>query len=57
MQAGFVTAESLHTYLDLRHANPHATPPDILPPGTDQERLDALARHLTQNTTDKESSV
>lgn len=57
MQAGFVTAESLHTYLDLRHASPHATSLDVLPPGTDQERLEALARHLTQNTTDKESSV
>ncbi len=57
MQAGFVTAESLSAYLDLRHTNPHATPPDTLPPGTDQQRLDALARHLTPNTTDKESSV
>lgn len=57
MQAGFVTADSLSAYLDLRHANPHATPPDVLPPGTDQQRLDTLARHLTQNTTDKESSV
>ncbi|MGP0174926.1 DUF4123 domain-containing protein [Pseudomonas sp. NCHU5208] len=57
MQAGFATAESLNTYLDLRHANPHATPPDALPPGTDQRRLEALARHLSQNTTDKESRV
>lgn len=57
IQAGFVTADSLSAYLDLRYANPHATPPDVLTPGTDQQRLDALARHLTQNTTDKESSV
>ncbi len=56
MQAGFLTAESLSAYLDLRHANPHAAPPDALAQGTDQQRLDALARHLTQ-TTDKESSV
>lgn len=61
MQSGFVSAESLSAYLDLRHANPHATPPHALPPGTDQERLDALARHLatstSTSTTDKESSV
>lgn len=57
MQAGFVTTESLSAYLDLRHANPHAAAPDALPPGTDQERLDALARHLSANTTDKERSV
>lgn len=57
MQTGFVSAESLSAYLDLRHANPHAEAPDALPPGTDQERLDALARQLTQNTTEKESSV
>ena len=57
MQAGFVTADSLSAYLDLRHANPQVTPPDVLPTGTDQQRLDALARHLTTNTTDKESSV
>lgn len=57
MQADFVSAESLSTYLDLRHASPHATPPNALPPGTDQERLDALAQHLATSTTDKESSV
>lgn len=58
MQCGFVSAESLSAYLDLRHANPHATQPHALPPGTDQERLDALARNLAViNTTDKESSV
>lgn len=57
MQAGFLTAKALTAYLDLRHANPYVTPPDVLPPGTDQERLDSLARHLTQNTTDKERSV
>lgn len=57
MQTGFVTAESLNAYLDLRHANPHTAPPDALPPGTDQERLDVLAKHLALNTTDKESSV
>lgn len=38
-------------------ANPDATLPDALPPGTDQERLKTLARHLIMNTTDKESSV
>lgn len=57
MQSGFVSADSLSAYLDLRHANPHATPPHALTPGTDEERLDALARHLAMNTTDKESSV
>nr|WP_082107415.1 DUF4123 domain-containing protein [Pseudomonas toyotomiensis] len=57
MRCGFVSAESLSAYLDLRHANPDATSPDALPPGTDQERLDVLARHLIMNTTDKESSV
>ncbi|EQM80076.1 hypothetical protein L686_09130 [Stutzerimonas stutzeri MF28] len=57
MQAGFASAESLSTYLDLRHANPHAIPPSALPPGTDQQRLDALAQHLPTSTTDKENSV
>lgn len=57
MQAGFATAESLSTYLDLRHASPHATPPHALPGGTDQERLDALAQHLATSTTDKESTA
>lgn len=57
MQAGFVSAESLSTYLDLRHANPRATTAHGLPSGTDQERLDALARHLATSTTDKESIV
>ncbi|MCQ2028246.1 DUF4123 domain-containing protein [Stutzerimonas zhaodongensis] len=57
MQTGFVAADSLSAYLDLRHANPHATPPGALSPGTDQEPLDALAVHLSNNTTDKESSV
>lgn len=57
MQCGFVSTDSLSTYLDLRHTNSHATPPHVLPPGTDQERLDALSRHLTMSTTDKESSV
>lgn len=57
LQSGFATAESLSAYLDLRHAQPHATPPDALPQGTDRERLDALARHLSLNTSDKESSV
>jgi hypothetical protein len=57
MQAGFVSAESLSTYLDLRHANPHATAPHALPPETDQERLATLARHLAMSTTDKESTA
>lgn len=57
MQAGFVSAESLSAYLDLRHANPHAKAPHVLPPGTDQERLNALARHLATSMTDKESIV
>ncbi|MCI0918874.1 DUF4123 domain-containing protein [Pseudomonas stutzeri] len=57
MQAGFVAADSLSVYLDLRHASPHATPLSAFSPGTDQERLDALAMHLSTNTNDKESSV
>lgn len=57
MDAGFVSAESLQAYLDLRSAYPQATPPAAPPPGDDAERLAHLARHLQRSPTDKERTL
>ncbi|MEH6491696.1 DUF4123 domain-containing protein [Halopseudomonas sp.] len=57
MQAGFVSAESLTVYLNLRTTYPHATPPASIPIGSDKERLDNLAQQLAACTNDKESTA
>ena len=54
MQAGFVSAESLSSYLGLRNANPHIHPPASLPHGNDKERLQILAQHMATSSHDKE---
>ena len=57
MNAGFVAAESLGTYLDLRRTYPNGAHPASLPPGCDADRLAYLGEYLERRSTDKERTV
>lgn len=54
MASGFVSAESLITYLGLRSAYPRARPPAGLPQGPDEHRLEYLKTSMERSSTDKE---
>lgn len=54
MQSGFVSAQSLSRYLNIRSANSAAIPPRMLPDGNDDERLGSLQVALQGSSTYKE---
>ncbi|WP_339490408.1 DUF4123 domain-containing protein [Pseudomonas sp. EL_65y_Pfl2_R95] len=55
MNSGFLSADSLNTYLDIRTTYRGIATPDMLPPGSDETRLSHLETSLKGNATDKES--
>lgn len=54
MTSGFLSADSLSTYLEIRSAHRDATPPPPLPQGSDEVRLNHLKTSLERSATDKE---
>lgn len=57
MADGFLSADSLTTYLSIRNAYPHLPPLIAFRPGSDTERLHELEEHMILRNSNKERSV